>query len=488
MEELSIELKNIEVSFQHKEVLSFEQLAVYQNDRIGVVGRNGQGKSTLLNVISGELEPNAGIINRQVKFNYYRQMEAVNEAEQADNLDAEIMGRLKVPTNKVETLSGGEETKFRLAQTLSRYQLGLLMDEPTTHLDEQSSQYLIEELRYYYGTLIVVSHDRYFLDQLVTKIWEVDNGKVREYSGNYSDYTQQKEQEKIEQQREFEKVTKEKKRLELAVEQKKLQAQKMSQVSEKQKKRAIRPDRLSSSKQKDTAQKNIQKTAKAMEKRMEQLKDAEAVQDSRAIQFPLSKELEIHNRFPIMGNDVELYGGDKLLLEKASFQFPLGKRIAITGENGAGKSTLLKHILKDGKNITLSPKVVFCTYQQMAYKLTDSSTLLDYLLKQTDFSENTVRAVLNKLGFSQLEITKPVNALSGGEATRISMALLFVKPSNVLILDEPTNFIDIQTIEALEEFLTSYQGTVIFTSHDRYFVERVADQIWEIMNQTLTLV
>lgn len=488
MEALSIELKNIEVRFQAKEILTIDHLAAYQNDRIGIVGRNGQGKSTLLNVISGLLEPNSGEINRQTEFNYYRQMEKTREAEQAENLDPEIMGRLKIPLNAVETLSGGEETKYRLVQTLSQYQLGLLLDEPTTHLDQEGIRFLMEELMYYYGTLIIVSHDRYFLDQLVTKIWEVDNGKVREYAGNYSDYVQQKEQEKEEMQREADKAAKEKKRLTQAVEKKKQQAQKMSHVSQKKQNKAIKPDRLSSSKQKDTVQKNIQKTAKAIEKRLEQIEEVQEIREAKPIHFPTSKELELHNRFPVMGDGVNLYGGTKKLLEQAHFQFPLGKKVAITGSNGTGKSTLLKHILADGEGITLSPKVVFSTYQQMDYKMTDNRSIMAYVMTKTDFSETTVRAILNNLGFSQMELTKPVHALSGGEATRIAMALIFVKPSNVLILDEPTNFVDVQTIEALEGFIGSYPGTVIFTSHDRYFVERVADQVWEIQQQTLSLV
>lgn len=488
MEILSIELTNIEVGFQNKEVLSFEHLSAYQNDRIGIVGRNGQGKSTLLNIISGALEPNSGEINRQVDFNYFQQTEELVESPFAENLGAEIMGRLRVPKNAIETLSGGEETKYRLAQTLSQYQMGLLLDEPTTHLDQEGIQFLLEELKYYYGTLIIVSHDRYFLDQLVTKIWEIDQGEVREFSGNYSDYVQQKEQETEELLREAEKVEKEKKRLTEAVEKKKQQAQKMNQVSQKKQNKAIRPDRLASSKQKDTVQKNIQKTAKAMEKRLDQMKTVEQVHDIKDIHFPMSQELELHNRFPVMGEGVELFAGAKKLLAKTHFQFPLSRRIAITGSNGTGKSTLLKHILANGDGITLSPKVVFGTYQQMDYKMSDTRSVLEYVMTKTDFPEKTVRSVLNKLGFSQMELTKPVQALSGGEATRISMALVFIQPSNILILDEPTNFIDIQTIEALEGFIKSYPGTVIFTSHDRYFVERVADQVWEIKDQELTLI
>lgn len=488
MNELSIELKNINVSFQNKEVLSIEHLSVYQNDRIGIIGRNGQGKSTLLNIISGEQKPNSGEINRQIEFNYYRQTEASQEAKHAENLDAAMLGRLKVPSNRVETLSGGEATKYRLAQVLSQYQMGLILDEPTTHLDEEAIQFLVDELKYYYGALIIVSHNRYFLDQLVTKILELDNGKVREYSGNYADYVQQKEQEKETLNFEADKVAKEQERLKQTIEKKKQQAQKMSKISKKQQNRAIRPDRLASSKQKDTVQKNIQRTAKAIEKRLSQIEDVERIKENKAIHFPIGKELELHNRFPVMGEDVELSAGSKMLLQKSQFQFPLGKKIAITGGNGTGKSTLLKYILGNKEGITISPKVVFSTYQQMDYKMSDTRSVIDYMLEQTEFPEKTVRAVLNNLGFSQTELSKPVNALSGGEATRISLALVFVKPSNVLVLDEPTNFIDIQTIEALEGFIKIYPGTVIFTSHDRYFVEHLADQIWEIKDQTLSLI
>ena len=188
-----------------------------------------------------------------------------------------------------------------------------------------------------------------------------------------------------------------------------------------------------------------------------------------------------------MGQSINLYAGDKLLLDNVDFQFPLGKRIAITGDNGTGKSTLLHSILNEAEGMIVSKKVIFSSYKQMDYKLTGSVPVIDYLMKQTDYPENTVRSILNNLGFKQTEILKPVNTLSGGEAIRISMASLFVRPSNVLILDDPTNFIDIQTIEALEGFIKQYPGTIIFTSHDNYFVEKIADQIWKITDKKLSL-
>lgn len=488
MENLSVELKNIEMNFGNKEIVVADHLAAYQNDRIGIVGRNGQGKTTLLNLVQGNLAPNSGEVNRLVEFNYFKQIEEASDLFASDNLDAALMNRLNIPRNTSGSLSGGEETKLRLVRILSDYKMGLLMDEPTTHLDGKSIQFLIDELKYYYGTLILVSHDRYFLDQLVTKIWEIEDGSITEYPGNYSDYVLQKEQKRVETIKAAEKVTKEKQRLEQAIEQKRKQAKKMSTVSEKTKSKNSKPDRLSSSKQKDSVQKAVQKTAKALETRVAQLDEVEKSATLKPILFPTSPAVEMHNRFPIMGQSVTLYAGEKLLLDHVDFQFPIGRKIAITGDNGTGKSSLLQHILTAGEGITVSQKVRISSYEQMDYKLTDTIPVIDYLMKQTDYPENTVRSVLNHLGFRQTELSKPVCALSGGEATRISLAISFIKPSNIVLLDEPTNFIDIQTIEALEGFIKHYPGTVIFTSHDQYFVEKTADQIWKIAGQTLSLV
>lgn len=488
METLAVKLTDIRQNFEAKEVLAIKELAVYLNDRIGIIGDNGQGKSTLLKIIKGELLPNAGKIQRETVFNYFPQIAETDELFNVDSLDWELMGRMGIPANELKTLSGGEEAKFRLTQLLSSYQMGLLLDEPTTHLDHQSIQTLVEELRYYYGTLIFVSHDRYFLNQLANKIWEVKDGEVREFAGNYEAYLRQKELEELEKERRAESYLKEKRRLEGAVLQKQQQVEKAKQVSAKKKQQNIRPDRLSSSKQKDTVQKGLQKSAKAMETRLSKLEEVSVMPRKKAVIFPVPKSVEMHNKFPIRGEDVTLGKGEKTLFEHCDFQFSLGKKIALVGNNGTGKSTLLRYIIEDGEGIVLSPKVIFSVYRQMDYKLRGNLSILSYLMRQTEYSEAVVRSILNNLGFSQLEIMKPLDGLSGGEATRISIALVFVKPSNVLVLDEPTNFIDLNTIEALERLLKNYPGTVLFTSHDRVFVDKMADEVYEITNHQLKLV
>lgn len=485
MDLLTLKLDKVQKSFYERKILSINNLSAYMNDRIGIVGKNGEGKSTLLRLISGELETDSGVIHREEKFNYFAQIAEVDEIYRADQLDSELLGRLGVPPNEVDSLSGGELTKYRLAQVLSQYLPGLLLDEPTTHLDRKSIQFLVDELEYYYGTLIIVSHDRYFLDKVVDKIWEIDNGRVKEYQGNYSAYKEQKEQELKEQQNAYEKFQKEQNRLERAIETKKKQAQKASKTSTKQKNKNIKPDRLAGTKQKDSVQKSLDKSVKAMETRLEQMDEVQLNHSTREIHFSRTKALDLHNSFPIMGEKLSVTRGDKVLLDKVNFQFELGETIAITGDNGAGKSSLLQTILNDEKGVTLSPKIIIATYKQLDYQYGEDTSLLSYLMRQTEYEESFVRAILNQLGFEQRQINTSLNQLSGGEATKIALANVFIKPSNTLILDEPTNFIDIRTIEALETFIKAYPGTVLFTSHDQYFIKNIATRVYKIEDQKL---
>lgn len=480
MNELSVKLKDIDVSFGNKDVLNIEELSAYMNDKIAIIGPNGAGKSTLLKIIAGNFEKFGGSVQSETDFNYFAQIDEV-DYEVHDNFNFELLSRLDVPDNK--GMSGGEETKFRLAQALSEYKLGLLLDEPTTHLDQRSVDLLIDELKYYFGTLIFVSHDRHFINSIADKIWEVSEGKVREYAGNYDDYESQKEQERLENERQYQSFNSEKKRLEEAAQKQMEKASKMS--GDKNRKQDIKPDRLSSSKQKDTVQKQAFKAAKSIESRISHLNEVERMDDSKQLKFPLAKTMEIHNKFPIMGQGVTVERGDKVLLDKASFQFPLGHTIAITGNNGSGKSSLLQEIMNNAEGMDISPKVKMESYRQMDYKMFTDEPVIKYLMKQTEFQEPLVRSILQNLGFSQDEVTKPLHNLSGGEATRVSLALMFVKPSNVIILDEPTNFIDLNTIKALETFIGAYQGTILVTSHDKYFVERIADSVYRIDDQQL---
>ncbi len=217
-----------------------------------------------------------------------------------------------------------------------------------------------------------------------------------------------------------------------------------------------------------------------MESRLNQLMEVKKLEEERKIIFPVPKSFEIFNKFPIRGELLTLKRGDKILLEKVDFQFPLGKKIAITGKNGVGKTSFLQSILQKEKGIVLSPKVVFSTYRQKDYLINSEESILEYAKKKTTYQEAFIRSLMHNLGFTQQELTKKISSVSGGEATKVQLALFLLQPSNILVLDEPTNFIDLPTIEALEGILKNYPGTVLFTSHDPYFVSHVADVVFKI--------
>ncbi|WP_125767881.1 ribosomal protection-like ABC-F family protein [Companilactobacillus furfuricola] len=486
MENLIIKFQDVSKTLGSRKVLSIPNLTVYENDRIGIIGKNGVGKSTLLKLISKELLPDTGHIQNQVDFTYYQQVANLNSDD--PKLDGGLLSRFNVPQVGRHDLSGGEAAKYRLTQTLSNYSPGILLDEPTTHIDSSGVEILIEELRYYYATLLFVSHDRYFLDQLATKIWEISDGKIIEYPGNYSNYLQLKKAETIEQERKFENYQRDKQQLTESLAKKQAQVSRMSKVSAKQRKRNIKPDRYSSSKQKDTVQKNFQKTAKVLEGKLTRLESVSMPEKETKIRFTLPKSLLMHNPYPVMAEELTIKRGNKSILKDTSFQFPNGQKIAITGENAIGKTTLLNYIQESGAGITLSPKVKFSSYQQFAYQLKSDLSLLRFIEKRSDYQEPIIRSVLHNLDFTYQQALEPVKKLSGGEATKIALALVFLRPANVLILDEPTSFIDLNTVIALQKFIKDYPGMVIFTSHDRYFVESVATKIYQMKDNKVKLI
>jgi macrolide transport system ATP-binding/permease protein len=485
MEKVCLEIVNIELSFLDQLILDIPRLAVHQFDRIGIVGKNGVGKSTLLKLLAGQIKPDKGQVYRFADFAYFDQLKSPIESE----LDFELVGKLSIPQIEIEHLSGGEQTRMKFAQIFSTYHEGLLIDEPTTHLDASGTQFFIEELTYYYGALVMVSHDRYVLDKLVTKIWEVSDGCVTEYTGNYSDYVAQKELKRKQQHAQHEKYVKEKSRLIKAAEEKMKMADKITQanghISKKETK--AKANKMFMTKSKETSQKAVQRAAKAIEQRVEQLEAVEAPEREKTLYFHQPSALKLHNKFPIMANRLTLRAGSKNLLDEASFQFPLDNIIAITGNNGSGKTTLLRHILQQGEGVIISPKAVIGSYEQMGYQFEKDEPVIEYMKARSDYNESKIRSVLYEMNFIGNDVNKNVRDLSGGEAIRLKLCQLFLGSYSVLVLDEPTNFLDVFCIEALERFLKGYEGTVLLVSHDRMFIERVADCEYVIEQQQLKL-
>ncbi len=474
MENICFELKNINVQFLDKDILDIPKLAVHQFDRIGIVGKNGAGKSTLLKLLAGVITPQLGSVMAHVDYYYFEQTTPALEQHYIDIT-------LKHKLQAVNPHSGGELTRLKLTQTFSHYYEALLLDEPTSHLDKNGIDLLQEQLQHYYGAVLLISHDRNLLDHIVTTIWEVNEGKISIYSGNYSDYEAQKELERLQQHAAHEKYTREKNHLEKAATDKMKKAEKITQSNTLSRREVkAKPNRMFETKSKGTSQKAVHRSAKAIEKRLEQLQVVEKVKEVIPIHFHQSKAMELHNKFPIMIQDMSLIIGGKILLQQAHLQVHLRDKIALTGPNGSGKSTLFQAILDQHESIVMSPKVKIGHFSQLAYQNLPNDTVWKFLKSRSDYSDAFIRSVLHQMQFEHTDLQKQISVLSGGECIRLLLCELFLGHYNVLLLDEPTNFLDMATRQALANFIHAYEGTILFVSHDDYFVTNSATRIVEI--------
>ncbi|PRS52077.1 ABC transporter [Bacillus sp. GBSC66] len=434
-------------------LFDIEELAIHQDDRIGLVGTNGSGKTTLLHVLAGQEKPDSGTFAATTTCTLLPQL------KQADG-----------------TQSGGEMTQTYIESALNRPSALLLADEPTTHLDTEHIEWLEEKLHHYQGALIVVSHDRAFLDAVCTEIWELDHGRLNQYKGNYSQFAQQKELAHRQQVEAYEAYTQKKKQLEHALEKKKKKADKATKPSQKLKSsgpKIAKPYYANK-------QKKLQKTAKSIETRMEKLEKVEKVKDIQPIQMTQHTMKEVASRTILRVKNVDGKAGDQLLWKQANVEVRGGDKVAIIGKNGSGKTTFLRMLVNGHPGVSCSEAVKLGYFRQDLSGLKVDESILQNALKEAVQDETVVRTVLARLGFRGDDVHKPVRVLSGGERVKTMLASLLVSDANVLMLDEPTNFLDLSAVEALEGLLKDYPGTVVFVSHDRRLIEEVATRIFHV--------
>ena len=476
-----LQARGLQKHFGDRGVLDIEEIELYQGDRIGLVGENGAGKSTLLGILAGEIAPDSGTVSRFCPLGYIRQL----GGEDRDAPMDKALQSLFSAQEAREGLSGGERARRRIAAALSQNPLLLLADEPTNDLDIQGVAALEKQLSRFEGALVLVSHDRALLDKLCNVIYELEDGRITVYPGNYSDYRAQKEQKLQRARFEYQQYRAEQARLSAAIQGKREHA---SQVVKLPSRMGISEARLHRRSATETEEK-LHKTRKALETRLEHLEEKPRPREEIALTMRPGSFTPIVSKTVLTMRDMNLRAGSKVLLQGASMTLPTGSKTALLGPNGCGKTTLIGRILKGSDpRIRLSPGVKLGWFgQDHAATLDMDKSALDNVAGANVFGQDAPRRVLARLNLKEQQILKPARLLSGGERAKTCLARLLVGDYNLLILDEPTNHLDVFAMEALGKLLMDYAGTLLLVSHDRAFVEKLCGRLVIFEHQRLAV-
>ncbi|KNF08497.1 nucleotide-binding protein ExpZ [Gottschalkia purinilytica] len=476
---LLIECSKIKKYFGDRLILDVDHLKIYSEDRIGIVGRNGVGKTTLINILSQRLKPDEGWIKLYGGAGYISQLESPD----SKNISGEMASKFGVEATWNEYMSGGEKTRFKLAKALDNENLMVFADEPTSNMDIEGIELMEEKFREYKGALIIISHDRSFLDKLCNQILEIENGKIKIYKGNYSDYRDQKTQEKERAQFEYEEYVKEKKRLEEVAYGTKQKAKNIRKTPKRMGNSEARLHKMGDQKSKF----NLERTAKSVERRIEHLEVKEKPKEELEIRLDIMDSNRLHSKIIIEGKNINKAFNDKIIFKNAEFDIYNGSKVALIGPNGCGKSTLIKMIMDNDDAIRIAQGAKIGYFNQDMNMLDKNLSIMENVMESSIYSENFARLLLARLLFKGEEIYKKVDILSGGERVKVSFAKILLQDINLLILDEPTNYVDINSLEVIEETLKEYDRTLLFVSHDRRFVDAVANQIMIITDQRIKM-
>ena len=474
---------HISVSFGERKLFGLERLRIYEGDRIGLVGLNGSGKTTLLRLLSGSLQPDEGSVKCFCAPFFFRQFAFAAEC----SASPEALSRFGVVSlQEQHIVSGGEAERLRLAELFSVDRVFLLLDEPTSSLDRDGIRLLDERLRSV-QTIVLVSHDRMLLNHQCNRILEIEQGVITEYYGNYDDYALQKQRAKARAITEYEQYTEEINRLKNVYQKKKEKARQLS----------LKPHGMSSSEAKvrefsashrspSSKSQMLERSARNIQQRMDHMEVKEKPREPPVIRPDFQLTDPPRNKIILQAEHLSFaYPNGKIIFDDAAFQLPRGSRTAVLGPNGAGKTTLFR-LIRQGDLIRSVPKARLGFFHQDMSGLKEKETVLESVMRESVQKEGVARSILARLLFSARDISKPVYVLSGGEKIRLCFARLFSGAANVIILDEPTNFLDIPSVEALENLFSEYEGTMLFASHDEAFVNAVATERLVISNHKIT--
>ncbi|EZX20774.1 hypothetical protein V070_01838 [Staphylococcus aureus C0673] len=513
-----LQINKLEKSYDGEVIFSDVDFEVKTGERIAIVGRNGAGKTTLMKIIAGVESYDEGNISKgkQVTMGYLTQQmtldsndTVMNEMKKpfkdviniedkmktltdwlsihADEYDQDIykekLSQYEALSNQyelmdgynyeskiktvltgldfkesdfdrqIQSFSGGQKTRLSMAQMLLSEPDLLLLDEPTNHLDMETTEWLENYLTHFKGAIVIISHDRYFLDKIVNQVYDVALGSVKKYVGNYSKFLKERDAHYEKVMAEYERQQSEIKKLETFVEK--------------------NITRASTS--------GMAKSRRKVLERMERIEKPRLDAKSAQINFEITRATG-EDVLKVQNLDI---GYSKSITPPINLEVKRHDRIAIIGPNGIGKSTLIKTIAQKipalGGNIVYGSNIQIGYYDQKQAEFTSSMTILDYVWNQyAHMPEKDIRTILGRFLFTQEEVKKVINDLSGGEKARLQLALLMLEKNNVLILDEPTNHLDIDSKEMLEQALQNFEGTLLFVSHDRYFINELANNIFHI--------
>lgn len=503
---LLMSLRGICKHFGERTLLDGIDLDIRAGDRIGLVGKNGAGKTTLANIIYGSVLADAGSINycrKGTKIGYlmqstcwtidqYEEMfhsEERHETLQTFNEFSSYLGIKRLDQwgqERFSGLSGGERTKLSLAYVWSSKPDLLILDEPTNHMDFQGVLWLVQELERFKGAVMIISHDRYFLDKTVHETIELEDGKLIHYQGNYSQYREEKVRNYRIQLRQYEEQKKAEEKLEAAIAELRNWAVKAHREAGKGG-TASENRQIGLKEYEGKKAKKMDRQVKSRIKRLEKLRTegVKKPKEEPSIYFDFESTEKKGKRI-IEAKDLAKSYGDRILFKESSFYIQRGDRIGLFGPNGCGKTTLLRLLMKeenaDQGELWISPAAKIGYLSQDVEDLDPERNCIELLGIEKGHHGGKARTMLANIGFKEEMLFRPVGSLSLGERTRIKLAKCIMAQCEVLILDEPTNHLDLISREQLERTLLDYNGTIILVSHDRYLLERICHQLLVFQN------
>lgn len=514
---IDISVKELNKSYGANEILKSVSFDVNRGERVGLIGENGSGKTTLFKILTGELDYDSGEVHiapntrvgmiqqipdyapnltvQQVlrdAFSYIdelttkiKRLELQMEVYHDDDLlkrygeltaRFEHLGGYEIDTQIEKTanglgiseamraqlfseLSGGEKTRISLARAILQNTDILLLDEPTNHLDVDAVEWLENYLSSYEGTVVIISHDRYFLDRTVKRIIELEDTEIFFYPGNYSFYMEEKQARYLEQKKRYEAEQKKIAQLEFT-------AQRLHGWG--------------------MGNKRLQVRAFAMERRIERLRQTSKPKEHKNTLKASFTERGFHGDEVFVTRDIHHSFGDRVILDNVNLKMKNGDRIALVGANGSGKTTflniLVNNIKPDGGVIRFGPSVKAGLLPQVVKFEDEGRNLVDTLIYALNLTPASARNHLAAFDFTGEEVFEKVSTLSGGERSRLMLCLLMAREINLLILDEPTNHLDIISREWIEEAIYRFEGPLLFVSHDRYFLNKFTNKVWSLEN------